>query len=49
MECKKYGNDIKLNKSMCQCSDGYLADSDRLCSKYNIIYTNFLSNLLAFA
>ena len=33
MECKKYGN-IKLNKSSCQCSDGYLPDSDRLCSKY---------------
>ncbi len=31
MECKKYGN-MALNKSSCLCSDGYLVDSERLCS-----------------
>lgn len=33
MECKKQNNNILSNFSTCQCIDGYIADSDRTCSK----------------
>lgn len=35
MECKKYGT-FWHNKSSCQCSDGYVVDPERHCSKFII-------------